>query len=149
MDGPTIALDQPDWQPKIWGRTRTLVDSLVYCCTELDATAGGYSSIHYHRDRANRFTVLSGCLEIWVVYGWTVERVRLTDGNRFDVPSRVVHAFFAVEDTRAMEEYWADRGGGVRADDIVRLNHGGRLDAPTLESAFALPINLIREGLHG
>ncbi len=41
------------------------------------------------------------------------------------IPSMVVHQFQVLQDGEIREEYWADRGGEVRQDDIVRLVEGG------------------------
>jgi mannose-6-phosphate isomerase-like protein (cupin superfamily) len=121
-----------DWELKVWGRTRIELAGPQYVRTHLSAFPGGYSSVHYHRERANRFHVLRGCLDVWILHGWDVERVRLTDGNQLAVPSLVVHGFYAVARTWAVEEYWPDRGGVCAADDIVRLTTGGRISgSPT------------------
>lgn len=139
-----------DWEPKIWGRTRVESNSTRYVRTHLSAVAGGYSSVHYHRERANRFIVLRGCLDIWILRGWELERVRLTDGNQYAVPSLVVHGFYAVTRVRAIEEYWADRHGDCSIDDIVRLTHGDRVRQPTAESGDETIRRILREAVcHG
>ena len=139
-----------NWQPKIWGHTRVEINSTRYVRTHLSADPGGFCSVHYHRERANRFIVLRGCLDIWILRGWELERVRLTDGNQFTVPSLVVHGFYAVSRCRAYEEYWADRHGEFSIDDIVRLTQGGRVHSPTSESGDETIRRLMREAVcHG
>lgn len=115
------------WERKAWGWTRLAVQSEVYQRHELVVEAGGYCSRHYHMDRANHFRVLSGLLTVEV---WWDERRKVTHtlraGQTLDIPSLVQHRFTVLEPGRVIEEYWADRGGTVRSDDIVRLDTGGK-----------------------
>lgn len=134
------------WEPKVWGRTRIETAGPQYVRTHLSALPGGYSSVHYHRERANRFRVLRGCLDVWILHGWDVERVRLTDGNQLAVPSLVVHGFYAVSRSWAVEEYWPDRAGVCAADDIVRLTQGGRIGG-TATAGDELIRRILREAV--
>lgn len=116
-------------QPKHWGITWPVIESDRYARYALECKAGGYSSLHYHADRANRFVVLRGTILVWTIFGNTYQQsTPITDGGTFEVPSLVVHGFGVLEDAQVVEEYWGDRGGTVRRDDIVRISHGGKLD---------------------
>lgn len=88
----------------------------------------GYCSWHYHQQRANAFKVLSGIIDVAVLYGPRLEVHRLSADMVLRVPSLVVHQFRVVESGVMIEEYVADRGGDVREDDIVRLMEGGTVD---------------------
>lgn len=110
---------------KVWGTTRELVDSQHYSLHELSVVSGGYCSLHYHRDRANRFRVTSGLIEIVEMIGPSVTRTTLGPDTVHDVPSLVVHMFIVWQSGTMFEEYYPDRGGSVRRDDIVRLREGG------------------------
>jgi hypothetical protein len=120
------------WVDKVWGRTKELVDSPFYSCHELEIVAGGYCSMHFHRHRANRFTVTSGLVEIVEFFGPFVIRTHLGPGNTYDVASLVPHMFIVHKSGAMFEEYFSDRGGQVRRDDIVRLVEGGKLDVSRL-----------------
>ena len=116
-------------EPKAWGCTWPVIETESYGRYALEVVKGGYSSIHYHRERANRFLVREGTIVVWTFYGNRIlQSEPITDGGSFDVPSLVVHAFAVLEPGRVVEEYWADRHGCVSRDDIVRLCHGGRVE---------------------
>lgn len=115
---------------KAWGTTECLISGPLYSRHRLAVKTGGYSSVHYHVDRANRFIVESGSIAVAVFYAWRVERHVLTVDNTLDVSSLVPHQFQVLEDGIVVEEYWPDRGGSVREDDIVRLCKGGS-DCPS------------------
>jgi hypothetical protein len=117
-----------DWQRKVWGRTRCVVTSAFYSRHELEIRAGGYCSLHYHRHRCNRFNIEFGHTEIIEFIGPYVKRTHLRSGDQYDVPSLVPHLFVAWEGTSLTEEYYSDRGGVVRDDDIVRLVQGSLSD---------------------
>jgi len=112
------------WEDKFWGRTRCLHESDLHSLHELELKAGGYCSIHYHEDRANRFIVRSGIIAIVTFHAWKIDRKILTNGNTLDVRSGIVHQFQVLEDGEAIEEYFPD-GSSVRNDDIIRLCQGG------------------------
>lgn len=138
-----------EWVTKVWGRTKELVDSPFYSQHELEVVAGGYCSLHYHLDRANRFRVVSGLIEIVEMFGPVVSRRKLGPENTYDVPSLVPHMFIVLKDGVVFEEYYPDRGGEVRRDDIVRLIEGGKLDQARLGELPeclipSLPISKVR-----
>lgn len=113
------------WADKIWGRTRELVDSSFYSKYELDVLQGGYCSLHYHKNRANRFIIIDARIEIVEFYGPTYKRIILSNDQTYDVPSLVPHLFIAGKAGKLIEEYYPDRGGRVERDDIIRLTEGG------------------------
>lgn len=119
-------------QDKVWGRTTELVDSQFYSRHELHVVAGGYCSLHYHVARANRFIIVDTEVEIMEFYGPLVKRTRLGPQNVYDVPSLVPHLFAVYRDGLMYEEYFPDRGGVVRSDDIVRLVEGGMIQVGDL-----------------
>lgn len=113
------------WEDKDWGRTREVVSSPFYSKHELEVVAGGFCSIHYHRERANRFIITKGVIEIVEFFGPRYSRYQLGPDNTYDVPSLVPHMFIVHKDGTMIEEYYPDRGGEVRISDIVRLIEGG------------------------
>lgn len=110
---------------KAWGSTECLISCPLYSRHRLEVLAGGYSSIHWHAERANRFHVESGTIAVVTFHAWRYDRLVLTVDNSCDVPSLVPHQFQVIEGGVIVEEYWPDRGGAVREDDIVRLTVGG------------------------
>lgn len=120
------------WIDKVWGRTRELVDSPYYSKHELEVVAGGYCSLHFHEHRANLFRVVSGLIEIVEMFGPFLTRTRLGPENTYEVASLVPHMFIVYKDGVIFEEYFADRSGTVRRDDIIRLVEGGKLEVARL-----------------
>jgi len=112
-----------EWVEKCWGRTRCLTDTPWYQRHELFVEQG-FCSIHYHQNRANRFHVESGVIEVHEFFWKRTQVIRLSADMTFDVPSLVVHQFRVIQYGRIFEEYYPDRGGQIRTDDIIRLHEG-------------------------
>src|SRR4051794_38305828 len=122
-----------EWQNKIWGTTRELVNSIFYSKYELNINVGSYCSLHYHRERANKFHVISGMVAIVEMFGPDCNRIILRPDNTYIVPSLVPHMFIVYKSGVMFEEYFPDRGGTVKNDDIVRIVEGGRSDISLLD----------------
>jgi hypothetical protein len=131
-----------EWVTKCWGKTRELVDSPFYSKHELEIEVGGYCSLHYHEFRANRFIVQSGLVEVIEMFGPIVRKVLLGPDNTYDVASLVPHMFVVRKSGEMLEEYFADRGGEVRRNDITRIVEGGKLEEQALDS---LPYSVLQE----
>lgn len=114
--------------PKTWGETWPVIETDVYGRYGLSCIAGGYSSLHYHRERANRFLVVHGAILVWQLFGpQLLCSPPLTDGQTIEVPSFVLHGFGVLEPSEVIEEYWPDRPGAkVSRADIFRVTHGGQ-----------------------
>lgn len=111
------------WEEKCWGLTGIAVDSPYFQRHALLAEKGG-CSIHYHKERANLFLVLSGTILVREFFHTSYEDHILTADNTLVIPSLVVHQFIVLEAGHVIEEYWPDRGGRVCTKDIVRLEQG-------------------------
>lgn len=128
-----LLLNTSQFELKAWGRTLEVISNPFYSQHHLEVIAGGYCSLHYHRRRANRFIVQSGQVEIIEMFGPFVKRTRLGSGSTHDVPSLVTHMFVVYQSGIMLEEYYPDRGGEVRTDDIIRLVEGGILTIDKLD----------------
>ncbi len=113
---------------KVWGRTLEIISNQYYSKHHLELYAGGYCSLHYHRERANKFILESGSVEIIEVYGPQIVRHLLAAGEEYCVPSLVVHMFVVHASGTMIEEYYPDRCGMVLESDIIRLYPGGYLE---------------------
>lgn len=130
----------PTFEVKVWGRTIPVVETQFYSKHHLEVTTGGYCSLHFHRHRANRFKLEAGLVEIIEMYAMSVKRTRLFPGATYDVPSLIPHMFVVHSGGTMLEEYFPDRGGSVRSDDIVRLIIGGKLPVDRLNDLPGLII---------
>lgn len=122
-------LDIGEWVEKVWGSTKCIYQSEFASEHHLNVKAGGYCSFHYHRERANRFIVQSGCIRVVCAYGWDLHFVLIGPDNVFDVPSLVPHQFQVLKSGQVIEQYWADRGGKVEESDIERLTTGNMAES--------------------
>ncbi len=111
---------------KAWGWTTEVFHSDRWSAHFLEVEAGGFCSIHVHRNRANIFSVHSGELSVECWFGIHLEAVTLMAGSTYCVPSLVMHRFRCQQDVTCSEYYYADRGGVVDRDDIVRFSEGGK-----------------------
>jgi hypothetical protein len=124
------------WETKVWGRTRELSFCSTFSKHELEVVAGGYCSLHLHRDRANRFIVKSGIIDVVELYGAHYKTTMLLPGASYEVPSLIPH-FFVVHQTGVVyEEYFPDRGGEVKREDILRVVEGDLMTPPSLSEVL-------------
>ncbi len=112
---------------KAWGAVRHVFDAETCAVSVLQTAAGGVCSRHLHRERINRFIVVTGAIDV-VRYSEdaTVELSRRTlgPGDIEDVPGGVVHTFEVVEPGIVVEVYMPSfNGATVRLDDIERILH--------------------------
>lgn len=126
------------WETKVWGRTRPIIETEFFSRHELTLEAGGYCSFHWHKERANRFQVLEGYVRIVEVIGSQYLETTLGPGGIHTVASLVAHQFQVLQPGWMLEDYWPDRGGEVRNDDIVRLSVGGKVDVELLQTGLIL-----------
>ena len=113
------------WEIKPWGKTQTLVDSIYYSKHELHINQGGYCSLHYHMQKANKFVLISGDVRIVELFGPEICETKLVIDKPYCVASLVPHFFAAYNDSELIEEYYPDRCGQVLHNDIIRLTDGG------------------------
>jgi mannose-6-phosphate isomerase-like protein (cupin superfamily) len=98
---------------KVWGCFKRLLSQNGVEVDRLEIAAGGYSSIHLHVGKWNRFFVESGELQL-SAYG---EAFVLKTGQSYTIPPGVRHQFKALTNCVVYEMYWCE--------DIVRFSEGG------------------------
>jgi len=115
-------------QRKCWGEVRHCFASPAAAVSYLEVVEGAWCSRHWHADRVNMFVVLTGkiIVEEWEE-GGAVGTHCLGPGDAFTVPANVIHRFSVLESGQVIEIYYPSRSGAtVRADDIFRIDEGGR-----------------------
>lgn len=117
-----------EWVQKVWGETRCTHSTIIYSRHELKLKAGTFCSFHWHDHRANIFRVVSGRVRIVWAHGWRLTRMDLARGEYFQVPSMVPHQFQVMVGGEMIEEYYPDRSGMVKDEDIHRLSEGGVIE---------------------
>lgn len=111
--------------PKGWGYERWIVNNELYCGKELFIIKDKKLSLHYHLRKDETFWVLEGEVmlihydfpylpeiaidknkdfgQLYKMFGHTVKREMLRNGDTFHVPVGMRHALVAKRDTRIIE----------------------------------------------
>jgi len=107
---------------KVWGIRRRL---LLTTTSEIDLVTvkkDSFCSKHFHEHKINRFVVISGKIQIESSYGTII----LTANDSFEVRPKLIHRFFAIEDSVMVELSYTEKGN-INPDDIKRIKQGGRI----------------------
>ena len=107
---------------KVWGQTELLEANGVLEFHRIDINKGGTCSKHRHQFKWNGFYVISGTLvvRVWKNNYDLVDETVLGPGDYTKVAPTEYHQFEALENTVALELYWAE----FDHNDIERENHG-------------------------
>ena len=122
---PTSSNDVKDpikFVSKGWGYEKWIVNCPMYCGKILFLSKDKKCSWHYHKKKDEVFYVQSGAVE--VLYSFddsreTADKILLTEGDKFHVPTGMRHQMFALKDTELFEfstEHFDD--------DSIRLQKG-------------------------
>lgn len=125
---------------KVWGSTANLYLSQEVEVALIRIKKGGFCSWHSHKNKFNRFTVISGSLEIVIDKGHCFDKIVLTENMSTDVKPGDIHQFRCHEDCIAMEIYW---NNPLSAGDINRITDGGVFlcDAKSIDLADRTHLN--------
>jgi len=107
---------------KVWGERRRI---LLTDLTEIDLlylNKDCFCSTHNHKEKINKFVVISGKIRIQTEYGLTI----LKANESWEVPAPLVHRFYALEDSVMVELAYV-KEGKIDPDDINRISQGGRI----------------------
>lgn len=113
-----------EFKPKVWGLTRKVFSNSNSEIHYFEPFAGGYCSIHKHKEKWNRFFVISGVLKINIFdkNHRTISENIISDNQIYDVSPGTWHQFETLEDTRGIEIYWTN---DLVLEDIERVMVGG------------------------
>lgn len=141
-------MDRPKPTRKTWGISTPVYKDNFFQIEKIQVFAGGYSSIHRHHHKANRFLVESGRLVVRTFGGesskgkYTPRSIRdlkcahehdLKRGMELTIPPWEIHSFHAAERTTGLEIYHLPPGaeGPINPEDIERFTTNGVDIAPT------------------
>ncbi len=121
----------------LWGKSRHLYLDGEVSLVRFEGTAGGSSSIHFHRHKANFLYVRSGQLDITLKDGalWR----RLDPGDSTIVPAGLPHQLRFRQDSTGFELYLPEQGQVIDPADIVRIGEGRAPPAPDPASISQTP----------
>ena len=94
---------------KQWGQTALITSNKALELHHLHIQAGGRCSKHRHLTKYNGFFVIRGkvCIRVWKADQGLVDETILGPGQFTAVEPPEWHQFEALEDTEALELYWA------------------------------------------
>lgn len=107
---------------KLWGTTETIFLNAQLQIDHVRGLAGGASSMHLHRGKANTFIVVRGVLGVRFSDDvlWRV----LAENESFTVRPGIKHRMTFLADCEAIEVYHAEPGTKIDPVDIVRFDEG-------------------------
>jgi glycine betaine/choline ABC-type transport system substrate-binding protein len=114
---------------KLWGWNVPFYKDYSIELCEIRVKSGGYSSKHYHEYKENTFKITKGKLAVFV-FNEDGSKQLLTyyldpDSPAVTLSPKVVHQFFALEETTAIELYRSSTDSKIDPQDIIRLSEGG------------------------
>jgi len=107
---------------KIWGIRRRILLTDTSEIDLLNVHKDCFCSTHYHKDKINKFILISGEVRIESEYGY----ITLSEGEQFEVRPKLKHRFIAIQDSVMIEVAYVEKDK-IDANDIVRISQGGRL----------------------
>jgi len=118
---------KPQWEDKCWGRVQHIFVEPAAAVSKLQVNSGWMCSRHSHKHRYNMFSIDNGAV---VVEEWDNEMGLATTivgaGEVLVVPPGIVHRFRVLRRGSLVEVYWTEDGTDVDANDINRLDIGGK-----------------------
>jgi len=100
---------------KVWGTRRRL---LLTDTSEIDllyVKKDSFCSLHLHNKKINKFTVISGKIQIQSEYGDVI----LKANESFEIRPKLKHRFFALENSVMIESAYVEEGN-INADDNLK-----------------------------
>ena len=97
-------------QGKSWGQTKLITSNKALELHLITIKKGGFCSKHKHHTKFNGFLVFSGLLmvRIWKPDQGLVDSTEIGPGEYTEITPGHYHQFEALEDTTAIEIYWAE-----------------------------------------
>jgi len=107
---------------KIWGKRQRLLKTTQAEVDLLYLEKNTGCSIHTHKEKINRFILLSGAVTIRTNLGDEALQYNMP----FDVEPELVHQFVVVEDSVMIELAFV-KEGTIDENDITRIKQGGKI----------------------
>lgn len=107
---------------KIWGTRKRILLTERCEIDLLHVYSDSFCSTHSHKNKINKFVVLTGEVRIESEYGYTT----LYPGDEFEIRPPLKHRFFAVKHADMIELAYVEKGR-IDPNDINRESQGGRV----------------------
>lgn len=107
---------------KVWGTRKRLLLTDTCEIDLLHLHANSFCSTHYHKNKINKFVLLSGKIRLETEYGYII----LESYQEFEVRPPLIHRFFAIKHSDMIELAYVEKGK-INPKDIIRLKQGGRV----------------------
>lgn len=106
---------------KIWGKRKRILLTNKCEIDLLHVHANAFCSRHSHRNKINKFVVVSGVVAIESEFGTII----LHSEEEFEIRPSLIHRFKALVDSDMVELAYVEKGT-INPDDIKRISQGGR-----------------------
>ena len=107
---------------KIWGTRNRIFESAEVEMDLLNLNKNTVCSIHNHKEKINRFILISGEVNIITDLG----KYELKVDVPFDVEPPMIHQFTVIKDSIMLEIAFVN-DGTIDSDDIKRIQQGGKI----------------------
>jgi hypothetical protein len=107
---------------KVWGLRKRILLTDTCEIDLLHVYDDSFCSTHFHKNKINKFVVLSGKVRIETEYGFII----LNPGEEFEVRPPLKHRFFAIEHSDMIELAYVEKGK-IDPNDINRESQGGKI----------------------
>lgn len=107
---------------KIWSTRNRIFESYEVEMDLLNLNKDTVCSIHSHKEKINRFILISGEVNIITDLG----KYELKVGVPFDVEPPMIHQFTVIKDSIMLEIAFVE-DGTIDSDDILRIQQGGKI----------------------
>ncbi len=107
---------------KVWGQRRRILLTDTIEADLLYLTKDCFCSTHNHKNKINKFIVISGKIRIDTEYG----KALLFAKQSWVVEPPLVHRFYALENSVMIELAYVN-DGKIDSNDINRISQGGRI----------------------
>ncbi len=108
---------------KIWGERRRI---LLTDNTEIDLLylkKDSFCSTHRHKNKINKFVLISGKVKIETEFGSQLLKPKLG----FTVKPPLIHRFVVLKDSIMIELAYTHKNIKIDPNDIIRISQGGRI----------------------
>lgn len=108
---------------KIWGTRRRI---LLTDNSEIDLLylkKNSFCSTHSHKQKLNKFVVISGKIEIQTEFATQILQAK----QSFTVKPPLTHRFLVLEDAIIIELAYTSKNIKINPHDIIRISQGGKL----------------------
>ena len=111
---------------KAWGKSELIYANHIVEIQRITVLPGGYSSLHYHKNKSNIFSIVQGSLDVYQTTPDKKYELSLDGLKCCEIVPGTNHRFYSKNGAEAFEIYLIKNGSELlNLNDIIRLTIGG------------------------